>query len=349
MSLLALLAASSDSANPVGEWPNYTPPADTTPYAFPTSSPYNVPVPAITPTYTGTNEAIHPSVTDFQTMYGMTNWNGYRYWMGMTPYTNASVTFENPSILASHDGYTWVVPNGLTNPITPPASNSDTELEYDPDTGRLWCFWRNYLTQYVEIKATWSVNGTTWTELPAPVLTAPRNQNEIVTECLSPCVLRLASGQWVLYGVRNQAEPTYWERFIGRWTAPGPEGPWTFDATSNNLIDYGGGNKVTPWHIGVVRFGGLFYMLVDDNGGTAQYEAVSYAISADGVNWHGRQQPFAIEARSDPDWDWRPYRATLTPHENGTHMRVWYSNLNGEMGVGYTQIPISAWDGILPA
>ena len=77
----------------------------------------NTHTPLTTPTYDASGEATHPGVYDAGT--GQT-WNGYRYWMVMTPYPNSDATKENPSILASADGTTWVVPAGLTNPIASP-------------------------------------------------------------------------------------------------------------------------------------------------------------------------------------------------------------------------------------
>ena len=46
-------------------------------------------------------------------------WNGYRYWMAMTPYPNAQNAYENPSIVVSDDGETWIEPPGISNPIVP--------------------------------------------------------------------------------------------------------------------------------------------------------------------------------------------------------------------------------------
>src|SRR5699024_1689837 len=85
----------------------------------------------------GLTGGTHPSV-----QYFPRPWNGYRFWMAYTPYPGTAN--ENPVIVASNNGYDWVTPAGLVNPISPaPATgyNSDTELVYT-NTGTLRCYWR---------------------------------------------------------------------------------------------------------------------------------------------------------------------------------------------------------------
>ena len=74
----------------------------------------NAPAPLVTPTYDGSGQVVHPDV-----VHVPGGWNGYEYWMGMTPYPNSNDDFENPSVLASNDNVTWVVPPGVTNPLAP--------------------------------------------------------------------------------------------------------------------------------------------------------------------------------------------------------------------------------------
>ena len=89
----------------------------------------------------------HPSVQYFENGFG-----GYKYWMAYTPYKNCDDYWENPHIAASNDSKNWVVPSGFTNPLDPRPSNyerggvynSDTELVYNSDTGKLECWWRFY-------------------------------------------------------------------------------------------------------------------------------------------------------------------------------------------------------------
>lgn len=55
--------------------------------------------PLYTPTYDGSNEAVHPSV-----LYIDKSFCGYKYWMAITPYPSGNDDFENPQILVSNDG-----------------------------------------------------------------------------------------------------------------------------------------------------------------------------------------------------------------------------------------------------
>ena len=321
MSLLALLASGGMPA----------PDPDTTPYEFPTTAPYNVPVHFSSPL----GQVVHPSVVDFRTQHGQAKWNGRRFWMAITPYPNGNSGAENPCILASDDGYTWVTPPGLTNPIDPPPGadgyNSDTDLVFDPDTGRLWCFWREHHhaadpDEFI-LHTAWSLDGSTWTKIDNVLVTTAAQAVNV----LSPCIVRRGAGDWVMLSCSGPS----W------WTAPAPTGPWTYAA--NATLTWTGRPAQTVWHAGVTFFGGVYYALFDINGPSTQ--AVFAATSTDGVAWSvAGATPVITDDRAGL-WDQRPYRSCLTPHEDGTKARVWYSALNAanEWHTGYTQVPLTAW------
>lgn len=71
--------------------------------------------PLHTPTYDGSNEATHPSV-----VYIPDGFNGYKYWMALTPYPNGNDDFENPEILVSNDGSNFKYLKLLQSPLTVP-------------------------------------------------------------------------------------------------------------------------------------------------------------------------------------------------------------------------------------
>lgn len=74
-------------------------------------------------------QTVHPSVLHFDTP-----WNGYEYWMAITPYADSQNRFENPCVFGSHNGVNWEVPTGLTNPIEPtPTSGADLNADYNAD------------------------------------------------------------------------------------------------------------------------------------------------------------------------------------------------------------------------
>lgn len=87
--------------------------------------------------YAGGNQATHPNVVAFEEP-----WNGYRFYMGYTPYPYANGAEENPSIAVSNDLVNWEKPDGLINPIacceeTECDELKDTHLLYRADLNRL--------------------------------------------------------------------------------------------------------------------------------------------------------------------------------------------------------------------
>ena len=92
------------------------------------------------PTYDGSYQLTHPKV-----LYFPKGWNGYQYWMSMTPYPYENDDYENPSIVVSNDGTTWGIPAGLKNPVSGLPSDvasgghySDPQLVMRGNTMELW-------------------------------------------------------------------------------------------------------------------------------------------------------------------------------------------------------------------
>lgn len=98
----------------------------------------NAASPQVTPTYDGSGQIVEPSIFFFPS-----GWNGFLYWLEVTPYPSSDASKENPSILVSDDGFSWRVPPGLTNPIALPASGNfdDGELFYDLASRQLWVYY----------------------------------------------------------------------------------------------------------------------------------------------------------------------------------------------------------------
>ena len=92
------------------------------------------------PTYDGSYQLTHPKV-----LYFPKAWNGYKYWMSMTPYPGEIDNYENPSIVVSNDGNTWAPPSGLRNPVSgipidvkAGGHYSDPQIVMHGDTMELW-------------------------------------------------------------------------------------------------------------------------------------------------------------------------------------------------------------------
>jgi hypothetical protein len=124
------------------------------------------PVELTAPTYENSGESVHPDVVEFPL-----EWNGWRYWLTMTPYPRSDFHVENPSILVSGDGLHLQVPQGLVNPVVahhgrPSDYNSDPELVYNPETNRLLMFYRFVDKRTNTIRVSSTVDGRTWREEP---------------------------------------------------------------------------------------------------------------------------------------------------------------------------------------
>lgn len=332
MSLLALLADVTGG----GETP---PPVDDgpIPYPMPTAAPYHVPY-AITPTGDGSGSVVHPGVIDM----GTNGWRGWRYWMAVTGYWLTNDQMENPHILASNDGYHWHVPAGLTNPIYPappaPRFNSDTDIAYDATNDRLVMIYRELLADGSQqtLIAT-SSDGTTW-----PATATPLDWDRVggTGQHLSPSIVCRGPGDWWLFSIGRTDMHLYYHRATdptGRWTGPVSLG-------RPNL----GHPQLYAWHLDVDWDGTAFRAVADLGprylGRPDGYRAGT--IDADGTTQIWASENF-MELR-DHGWDTTElYRATITPHEDGTHFRMWYSaDGNESWRLGYTQVPRSLWPNI---
>lgn len=306
------------------------------PYEIPTSSPYNVPVANITPTYDGSGQSVHPSVIDFA-QNGLGTWRGYRYWMAHTPYLSGNDDYENPAILVSQNGYHWRKPPGLTrDPVYPmPVTgfSSDTHLVYDPDADEIVMAHRTTLdsvnhTVYVNRSA----DGITWPEDPVVGLAMPPEGQPV-----SPAIVRVAAGDWRLFALARDT------RNLRVWSGASPNGPWTGPIETAGASSSDG---FWGWHLDVQYIGGVFYATVDRGPlYLGQPDGLVGATSLDGLSW---ELGANFMTKSASGWDdAQIYRACIQPHENGTHFRVWYSAQSNDVpevwGTGLTHVLRSAW------
>lgn len=302
--------------------------------------PYNVPAPLAIPTYEGSGHSIHPAVVALDEPLG-----GYTHWMAFTPYPNGADEYENPSIVASDDGTTWVVPAGLTNPLDPipgdpPMAggseyNSDTDLVHHD--GTLYLFWRRYSTTTGEtVYLRTSTDGVTWAPRQA-VLNDPKAGRNII----SPAVLCEPDGTWrIWYGNGNPAT-------IQHRTGPGPTGPWSAPTacTVSGLESYR-----HVWHLDVIPWDGIYLGLwATTKSGTTNIDGALFcAVSEDGFTWQtGRCliQPSRPAPGIPTRWDSGViYRCTGVV--DGTTLRLWYAT---DRRIGYTAVPTSEFTSALHA
>lgn len=347
MSLLALLAASANVTVPEPPAPWAPPePFPVTVPGVPTAAPYaDTNLICDIPSYDGYDQILHPSVVDFGG-----KWEGYRFWMVATPYPRgtglsdgAPDTHENPSIYASNDCLTWtpIGPQPLIkgtdqDPTLRPGFNSDNELVWDPDTARFELWWR---ANHGGEQKLWHMHGSdpttgegqgwsTRVNTHVPSAAGPIGFQ-------SPAVVRLGKGRWRMWDYTDS--PDGIGRTI-RWAeAASPEGPWSTPVECNQAgtVDI---RPKMPWHGGVARRasdGRLFMVAM------SYTEDKTYAGSStdDGATW--TWSPTTVVTKG--------YRPFPVLHENGTHMRLWYSALYSlpPGGLGwrtyYTEVPLTAF------
>ena len=340
MTLLALLAATHDSPTPPPPASEVTPMPVTVP-GVPAKAPWHMDAPLNIATYDGSNQVVHPSVVDFGG-----KWNGYRFWMVYTPYadtgpggTDASI--ENPTIAASNDCLTWA-PIG-PQPLVPHPTggttsnyNSDVELHWNPESARLELWWRsNYPGERLEHMH--SPDGVTWS-------TKTRQTIPSATQIgwQAPCVVRVAADQWLMFDRYDAGAGGH----LRRSTATSPEGPWSAPVECGQTAGSPDPRARNLWHAGITRAeDGTLYALAHMY---APQTSIDAAKSTDnGLTWTWTTGVMNSQAGT---WTERSlYRPCLVPHENGTHMRVWYTGQksvrSGGLGyrLGYTELPLTVW------
>lgn len=241
--------------------------------------------------------AVHPSV-----VYRPEGWNGYAYWMAFTPYLNSNNQIENPSIVVSHDGETWVVPPGGSNPIAPaPANgyNSDVHLLINERDGLMYLFWREYIYGTADRhKYVTSDDGITWSAAQTI-----RSDDPAVRRLVAPSYVQQGDGSWAMYAVDIVQSP----RRQVRATAATLDGPWTVPA--NCTIT---GNELIPWHVDVHRVGGLWVALVMSSVADGAGGDLWAMTSTDGLAWQAG--PILIaRGTAGVDWDASYYKSCLVP------------------------------------
>lgn len=272
-----------------------------------------------TPTYDGSGQACHPSV-----VYFSDGWNGYKYWMAMTPYPNSNDMLENPSILASNDGITWVVPAGLTNPIYPMppghAHNNDPDLIYNPDTDELWVFWLDtrraiecpgyeaeswYNHQYLMMMKT--SNGVGWS---APVAVIDWNLGVDLYE-VSPSVVYKGVGQWELFTNHSSATSL---NLYKRTSADGLS--WS---ASSTIVT---GEKMWHSEVRYIASTGEYLVVASQ---PSLIGDVRLQKSSDLITWTTYPNLLIKHGETSGAWDAHLYRTTFVYHSDTDVIEFWYS------------------------
>jgi len=284
-------------------------------HAEPAQSPLSTPVP-----YIGTS-LIHADVQFFAA-----GWNGYRYWMAITPYHNGENQYENPSIYCSHDGQTWVTPPGATNPVVPYPGLGASDYNADPDLvdgldGRLYLFFKRELPTDTTIRVMYTEDGATWST-PQTIITTP-----FASGNLSPGVT-FDGTTWRMYFVQLDTKA------IRVRTATSPFGPWSDPVSVTIEAPPGAG---WYWHLDAQIVAGRTVLLVQVAGAGVQ-SGLYFAWSDDGATFIRQQAPVLAPdnvTRAGGMWAQQVYRSGFAFIDSGTDTRI---------GIWYTgQLTATAW------
>lgn len=262
-------------------------------------------------------QTTHPSI-----VFVPEGWNGFKYWMAHTPYPGGNDDHEDPNICASHDGITWVVPSGLTNPIDDqdgqPEYNSDVDLRLVDN--KLYLFWRTFNDALVgseeRLYYSTSTNGTTW----AAKIELYRS-NMASQRLLSPSFV-WEGDKWTMFAVDATPSPNRVVKLTS--VSANPAGGWSA-ATIVAMGAMQSGKE--PWHMQVTKYAGRYIGLladctIDASGSNGD---LLFIQSADGLTFANSGGP--VVPRSYPGEHDQVYRATLLPSiEKGVFgFRVWYA------------------------
>ncbi|MQM28342.1 hypothetical protein [Glycomyces albidus] len=262
-------------------------------------------------------QTTHPSV-----LHIPGGWNGYRYWMAHTPYPGGNSAHEDPNIVASNDGVTWVVPRGLRNPIDnqpglPGPYNSDTELAMGPSK-TMYLFWRVVIPDRAEerIKYSTSSDGVHWSA-PAEALRSSMR----VRRPLSPAFL-YEDGRWVMWAIDILRSPNRVEYAEGGPTPAkaGWDSPVRVDVGSMQR------NK-EPWHLSMTKDGDDYIGLLNDTviGSTGREGDLLFLAGETPDEFDNSGT--SVVPRTQPNRHDHLYRATMVVDDGSGEpgYRMWYS------------------------
>jgi len=133
--------------------------------------------------------------------------------MVLTPYPYGQDQYENPSLYASHDGYTWIVPGSISNPLATAAETGDKgflfdpDVIYNPDTDQLWIYYRFANTAMLKMLLI-RINPDLTMTRPVPCMEqSPWSQKD--NRARSFCIYRECSDRWHMWGGGGKEKPPY--------------------------------------------------------------------------------------------------------------------------------------------
>jgi hypothetical protein len=247
-----------------------------------------------TPTYDGSGQVVEPDV-----VFVPAGWNGYQYWMAVTPYTCSDESTENPSILASNDGHTWVTPPGASAPLINGYGCALDTVNNDPSIllvdNTLYIYYmvehRHDNPPHIDVRRISSSDGVNWSAPTGPLWDQPSYK-------LSQTVV-FKDGTWYMWYI--SATQCGGNTSIHRLSSTdGVTWPLANDVTCT--VDSLQGQS---FHLTVKYFQGSYVMLYvsyDPNAGGCGPLKLYQATSSDGQHWTSMTSPLLSKSTS-ATWD----------------------------------------------
>ncbi|MEE9430500.1 MAG: DUF2341 domain-containing protein [Melioribacteraceae bacterium] len=283
--------------------------------------------PQITPTYDGSGQVVHPDIVHISD-----GWNGYKYWMVLNPYPGADDSFENPCIIVSDDGASWIEPPGISNPLapTPDGWNNDPDMLLVNNEMIIYYNESNY-DGNTYVKRMTSTDGISWSS-PQTVVTEPWH-------LMSPTVL-YEDGTYYMWYARSPGGCGGKEQFVTmRISDDGIT--WGSEIPVDVPID----GRVL-WHLDIVKYQSEYRMLLASYSKNSRcgWTSLFYAESTDKINWSVNPTPIIIPTNSSSAWDNRSiYRSTFLMEDN--FLRIWYTavDVSEVWHLGYSEGDLSEY------
>ena len=268
--------------------------------------------PVSLPPTEGSDQVVHPDVV--VTPRGAL---AHRWHLSLTPYPFGVALLENPFVFASQDGVTWLVEQGVQNPLARPRTNpagellSDPALVYVPESRELWLYYRSYTGDSDYVWLLRSSDAEHWSD---PALLFATGEGQAV----SPSIVHRSTGDWQMWTVNGHCGKglTHIELRTStdgqQWSAP-----------QAVALD-----SLSPWHVFVrwVESLQLWVLLtnVKAKSGSCLTKDLYLASSADGVTWtHGSRPWLTAGEDSLGLFQSVVYRSAFV--ETGDSLRFFYS------------------------
>ncbi len=226
----------------------------------------------LTPTYDNTGQATHPGVVYFPDGFynGMdTNY----FYMAMTPYAYDNGNIENPSIIASQNGYTFYEEDSLRNiygtlgnplvnqPTGSNAHNDDADLFWNDATDEFLLYYlethKYDSPRHQDLVLLRSDDGLDWDTSTSITWDLQASPADIFI--VSPSLVRKDTLNYLFY-VNTSASPDEVEYLVTTDSTAFDSTTWDKDSTNDISIDWP--DDFVPWHLSVFDGGdGRFYML----------------------------------------------------------------------------------------